>query len=569
MSYPVLAPRDTWFTQGNPSLAKDQITLINIFNTLDLTIPPYNGFEKWDASEVLDGSIYCVIVPGQNMLAIVGDGSGKIALNPDSSELFRGFINVSDIRNAHLLDTSNVENFSMAFAPIKIATQNSTALKSIDVSTWDVSNCTNMGMMFGGNWYLTELDVSKWNTSKVESLSYTFMCCNAVKKLDVSKWDVSNCKNFWGTFAWCYEVEELDVSNWQIKPYESLNIGFTFMSCQKLKKLDLRSWPLYKMSTITNFWSLCSSITEILLPDDWMAGKTSLQAAFQNMEALTNLNTTNWDTSSCEDMSFMFYGCTGLKEIDVSNWDVSKVKNFDHFAAHAGLVRKGIENWDTSSATNMNAMFHNCGETELDLSGFKTDKVEFFTQMFENSPNLKHIKGLDKWNTSNATGFDEMFGRCYALEELDLSSFDTSKAKNGVQASTNGHTTGTFRNFCNDCRNLKWIKLGENFAVNGDGTNTTAEYKLILPTPSTDYIEGADGLWRTIDGAEYNPAEIPDRTANTYYSSYNIVANTDVIVKNGSLLDTAKAIRELTGSEEKYTPAEFGAAIRTFNSNII
>ena len=188
--------------------------------------------------------------------------------------------------------------------------------------------------------------------------------------------------------------------------------------------------------------------------------------------------------------------------------------------------------------------------------------------MFENSPKLKRIKGLDKWNTSKATGFDEMFGRCYALEELDLSSFDTSKAKNGVQASTNGHTTGTFRNFCNDCQNLKWIKLGPNFAINGDETNTTAEYKLILPTPSTDYIEGADGLWRTIDGTTYAPTGIPDRTANTYYSSYNGVADVDVIVKNGSLLDAAKAIREVTGASDHFKPAQFGAAIRAFGAAV-
>ena len=278
--------------------------------------------------------------------------------------------------------------------------------------------------------------------------------------------------------------------------------------------------------------------------------------------SLKNLDTSDWDVSGATDMSFMFYGCSSLKEIDVSNWDVSKVTNFDHFAAHAGLVRKGIEKWDTSSATNMNAMFHNCAEEELDLSGYDTSKVQFFSQMFENSPNLKRIKGMDKWNTSNATGFDEMFGRCYALEELDLSSFDTSKACNGVQASTNGHTTGTFRNFCNDCRNLKWIKLGPKFAINGDGTNTTAEYKLVLPTPDSAYIDGADGLWYVLNGDSFAPTEIPDRAANTYYSSYRGVADTDVIVKNGSLIETAKAIREINGGTDKYTPSNFAEWIR-------
>ena len=561
MSYPILAPRDTWFTQGNPSVAKDQIGNIAVFDTLDLTSPPYNNMESWDASAALDGSIHCVIVPGANALGIVGNGSGKISMNPDSHQVFYGFNSTPKITHTHLFDTSLVENFSYAFAVNGVAAQNSTALTHLDVSTWDVSACTNMSNMFVGNKYLTELDVSNWDVSKVKSLNFTFAFCNAVKKLDVSKWDVSNCKNFQGTFAYCSEVEELDVSNWQIKLYEDLSIAYTFSNCQKLKKIDLRSWPLHKALSISSLWSSCSSVTELLLPDNYLAGKTSAQAIFRNMTALTTLNTSNWDTSTVENMSFMFYGCTGLKEIDVSNWDVSKVKNFDHFAAYAGLVRKGIENWDTSSATNMNAMFHNCGEEELDLSGFDTSKVNFFSQMFEASTNLKRIKGLDKWDTSNATGFDEMFSGCYALEELDLSSFDTRKACNGVTGSSNGHTTGTLRNFCNDCQNLKWVKIGENFSVNGDGTNTTEEYKLVFPTPSTDYIDGADGMWYTINGESYSPTDIPDKTANTYYSSYGVVADMDVIVKNRDLLNAAQAIREKNGTTNRYMPSEFGEAI--------
>lgn len=547
---------------GNPSLAKDQITAINILNALDLTEPPYSGFEKWDASEALDGSVQCVIIPGSDMLAIVGNGSGKIALNPDSSKLFYGFMNATMIRNAHLLDTSNVENFSQAFCVVGIPTQNSTALTSIDVSTWDVGNCTNMSMMFAGNWHLSTIDVSNWDVSNVTNFNSMFMTCSGVQALNVSKWNVSNATNINYMFAWCYGLTELDVSNWNVSPEKiAANTYMTFYNLTGLKKLDLRWFPFEATETF-NLFATCNNLEELLLPNNWLSKTTSLQGFFQNLSSLKTLNTSNWDTSNVTDMSFMFYGCTGLKEIDVSNWDVSKVKNFDHFAAHANLRRKGIENWDTSSCENMNAMFHNCAEEELDLSNFKTDKVQFFCQMFENSPNLKRIKGLDKWNTSNAVGFEQMFGRCYALEELDLSAFDTTKAKNDVKASTNGHTTLTLQNFCNDCRNLKWIKLGPNFAVNGDGSNTVAANKLILPTTDPAYIDGADGNWYTLNGDSFAPTEAKDKTAETYYASYGIVADMDVIVKNGSMIDAAKAIREKNGTTNRYNPTQFGAAIR-------
>lgn len=172
--------------------------------------------------------------------------------------------------------------------------------------------------------------------------------------------------------------------------------------------------------------------------------------------------------------------------------------------------------------------------------------------MFENSPNLKRIKGLDKWDTSNATGFDEMFGRCYALEELDLSSWDTSKAKNGDKASTNGHTTGTFRNFINDCRSLKKLILGPKFKVNGDGTNTNASYRLVLPTPSTDYHIQADGYWYDADGNKYSPTEIQDG-AGTYYASKFLADTSElVLVKKPTIRKITNAIRAKTGRDTKF-----------------
>ena len=109
---------------------------------------------------------------------------------------------------------------------------------------------------------------------------------------------------------------------------------------------------------------------------------------------------------------------------------------------------------------------------------------------------------------------------------------------------------------------LEKVTVGANFSVNGDGTNTTAANKAILPTPSATYIPGADGNWYTFNGDRYAPNAMKDRTAATYYASFDMVADADVIVKNGSLIDTAKAIREKNGTTTQYTPSEFGAAIR-------
>ena len=72
---------------------------------------------------------------------------------------------------------------------------------------------------------------------------------------------------------------------------------------------------------------------------------------------------------------------------------------------------------------------------------------------------------------------------------------------------------------------VKKVIIGENFRFNGDGSNTTAANKAILPTPSNPPISGTDGYWYTEDGTAYTAAEIQamDNPAGTYYASINLI----------------------------------------------
>lgn len=558
MAYPVLAPNSSWFDPTNTSVKRVNITEIEIKDsyTPDASV---TVTDSWDASAAKDGSITCYVIGTK--LIIAGNGSGKIAANEDSSYLFSDandhndcFAKVVYIYGAGLLDVSNATTLAFALDWMDL-------LVSIDVSNWNTSNVTTIRGLCNFDYALKTLDVSEWDVSKVSDMNYTFQQCKAIETIDVSKWNVSQVTTMRATFKQCIGVKSIDVSKWDVS--KVINMEYTFSQCTALTGLDLSLWNTGNVTSMAGMFSLCELLTTLGDVSNWNTSScTNMHLMFNYCSKLQNLDPSRWDTSAVTDMTYMFYHCPSLGEIDVSNWDVSKVANFDHFAAHANLKRKGIENWKTTSATNMNALFHNCAEEELDLSGWDVSKNQFFCQMFENSPNLKRIKGLDKWNTSAGLGFDGMFERCSALEEVDLSSFNTTKAKNNVEASDNGHKTATLQNMFFSCNNLKKVKLGPNFSINGDGTNTSASNKLILPTPSTDYITGADGNWYAFNGDPYAPNAIQDRTAETYFASFPLCQNEDVIVKNGSLIDVAKAIKEKNGATAKYTPAQFGAAIR-------
>ena len=527
MAYPVLAAQNTWFAPTVSTIAKVDITEIEIMDsyTPDSSV---TVVDSWDASATKDGSITCYVIGTK--IIIAGNGSGKIAMNPDSSMIFYNFAEVLSITGLELLDSSEVTNILMAFNSCK-------KVQSLNIGTWDVSKVENAIGLFGQCYLLESVDnISVWDVSNMTMVNQMFYYCKSLTTIDLSRWNINSIKSLYAMFFYCENLTTVNISNWDV-------------------------------STVTLFddmFCMCTSLKTVHM-DNWKFGSASCCNMFQADSALQTLDVSHWDVANVPDMSVMFYQCSSLGEIDVSNWDVSKVTNLDHFAAHANLKRKGMEKWDTRSLINANAAFHNCAEEELDLSGWDVSKVQFFCQMFENSPNLKRIKGLDKWDTSSGIGFDEMFGRCSKLEELDLFSFNTTKAKNGTSASTNGHKTATLKDMFASCNNLKKVKVGANFSINGDGSNTTAANKAILPTPSTDYITGADGNWYTINGDSYAPNAMKDKTTETYYASYDIVADIDVIVKNGSLLDAAKAIREKNGMTNRYTPAQFGAAIRALS----
>lgn len=347
---------------------------------------------------------------------------------------------------------------------------NVTEINGMDIL--DTSNVVSMKGMFLNACSLKTVDISEFDTSNVSDMSFMFASTVSDKtmsftNLDVSNWDTSNVLDINRMFQLCTEIEELEVGNWDTS--KVISMSGMFQRCNSLRTLDI----------------------------------------------------SNWDTSSVENLSFMFH-CESmpLGTIDVSGWDVSNVRTFDHFIAHAKLKLIGVENWKNSVVVVMNAMFHMSQNTVLDVSGFDTSNVITFDQMFEGCNQLTEIIGLENFDTSNSIGFSEMFASCQRLEKLNLESFDTRKAANDIQISSNGKTSNTLYRMFADTLRLKEIKLGENFSFNGDGTNTDPANVGTFRTPTSNYISGADGFWYNETGKAFLPSQIPDKTAGTYYAVY-------------------------------------------------
>lgn len=162
-------------------------------------------------------------------------------------------------------------------------------------------------------------------------------------------------------------------------------------------------------------------------------------SAIFNIDGLNKLNTKNvismYDT---------FSGCSSLKKLDLSGWNVEKVSDFINL--FSGCIEleeiKGINDWNTNNVTGMSCTFLNCQNiSKLDLSKWDLKNVTNMTQTFWNMKKLKNlflnntefnIDGLKKYNRI-ITGCQEEIN--IYLKDLSSAEFFSNRLKeNNVTA---------------------------------------------------------------------------------------------------------------------------------------
>ena len=90
---------------------------------------------------------------------------------------------------------------------------------NLDVSSWDVSQVTNMSWMFSGARSVNP-DVSNWDVSQVTNMDSMFIGATSANP-DVSNWDVSQVTNMDSMFRGATSANP-DVSNWDVSQVESM-----------------------------------------------------------------------------------------------------------------------------------------------------------------------------------------------------------------------------------------------------------------------------------------------------------------------------------------------------------
>jgi len=144
-------------------------------------------------------------------------------------------------------------------------------------------------------------------------------------------------------------------------------------------------------------------------------------------------------------MSYMFYGCSKLSELSLSNFNTAKVTNMSYmFYGCSNLSTLNLgENFNTAKVTDMSYMFNGCKKlSKLSLSKFNTVKVTDMSYMFNGCSSLETIDvNPKKWNTAQVTSSTNMFSGCSELRGQDGTMVGTETDKTHAHTDTGGYLT--------------------------------------------------------------------------------------------------------------------------------
>ena len=165
--------------------------------------------------------------------------------------------------DASKLDVSQTTNMMLMFSGCSSLTDLSS------LAGWDTSQVTDMGNMFSSLSRITDLSsISGWNTSSVTNMGGMLAGLTTPIALDLSNWDTSNVTNMGNMFSSSSGISTVgDLSNRDTS--NVTNADSMFFGCSSLTSLALSGWDTSKVSDMDNMFDFCNNLQLVMLGDKW------------------------------------------------------------------------------------------------------------------------------------------------------------------------------------------------------------------------------------------------------------------------------------------------------------
>ena len=174
------------------------------------------------------------------------------------------------------------------------------------------------------------------------------------------------------------------------------DMSWMFFDCPSLKLIDLSNLDT---SLSTNMNSM-------------FGGYVNEDTCYPDCDLETIIFGDKFITSNVTDMSEMFYGCHLLKTIDISKFDTSLVKDMSGMFANCESLESLTfgDNFITDKVSNMDRMFWWCSSLKsINLSNINTKTVYNINEMFIGCNNLVTLAVKDEVTKNKLLGNNSNF----------------------------------------------------------------------------------------------------------------------------------------------------------------
>ena len=158
------------------------------------------------------------------------------------------------------------------------------------------------------------------------SLSKMFSECYSLKSIDFSSFDAINITDMSSMFMGCGNLESINFSSF-FKTINVKNMNSLFAGCKSLRSLDLTSFNTTNVIDMSYMFSFCSSLGSIDLTSFNTSNVIDMGYMFDHCESLISLDLSSFNTINVINMDYMFYYCSRLRSLDLSHWNSINVKN--------------------------------------------------------------------------------------------------------------------------------------------------------------------------------------------------------------------------------------------------
>ena len=387
-------------------------------------------------------------------------------------------------------------------------------VKQIDVTKFDISHVTDMTNMFSGDTNLTKITgLSTWNVGNVTSMNSMFAGDTALTNLDLSNWKPLKVTNMAAMFKGCSGLKSITL-NWGTNTQSVQNFSEMFSGDSSLTEVNgLSGWNVSNATDFRWMFTNDTSLTEINGLSGWdVSNATQLSNMFSGDSSLKSMDLSNWKTSKVTDLSNLFNGDTALQTVNMSNMDLRNVNNFNFmFIGATSLSKIDFRNTRFLDSDKIQSYYFNSTNPIVELSG--AQKVPKFLFDMLKSSNAKTIDLRNTSLASNITDLSTAFYNDQAVEEIDMTGFDTSHitdmnhmfANCSALTSLNLSWGGNTKNV----KNFAWMFANDNNLQTIDGIG---EWNVSNATDMTNMFSGDTAL-TNLDLSNWEPLKVTNMAA--------------------------------------------------------